>query len=166
MTTVLTQTGLGNVPLEILSIVVLWILLTTFGFSMGASRLDALALTFLTATLLLQHLTAAWTVGSMLGGLTGWVGAVVPTTALVILCYLAFLRLCDADFSDGGGIMSAGISAAAVVIIILSLWASSFTAIYPFPGILSSVFAPAYTFWWLVGALAALAIARQRRMWN
>lgn len=164
---VLSYAGLGSVPFEILGIIALWILLSLFGFSMGASRLDAIALTLLTATLLLQHLTAAWAVGSMLGGLgTGWIGAVVPTAVLVTLCYLAFLRLCDAGFSDGGGIISAALSALAVVIIILSLWAASFTTIYPFPGILTSLFASAYTFWWLVGALGALALARQKRMWD
>lgn len=142
-------------------------MLTVFGFSMGSSRLDAVGLTFLTAALLVQHVSSAWLVGNAIGGIEStWTSTLVAVSSLVIVCYLVFLRLCDTGFVDSGGMISAGISALAVIAIALALWASSFATLYPFPEMFAPLFTPAYTFWWLVGALGVLAIARQKRLWS
>lgn len=162
----ISQLGLASFP-EALVIVGAWVLLTVFGFTMGSSRLDAVGLTFLTAALLVQHVSSAWLVGSAIGGIEStWTSTLIAVMALVIVCYLVFLRLCDTGFVDSGGLVSAGLSALAVVAIVLTLWASAFPTIYPFPALLAPIFTPSYTFWWLVGSLAVLAIVRQKRMWS
>ena len=162
----ISQLGLAHFPLELMLIIGAWVLLTVFGFSMGSSRLDAVGLTFITAALLIQHVSSAWLVGNAIGGIEStWTSTLVVTSALVIVCYLVFLRLCDTGFVDSGGFISAGLSALAVISITLTLWASSFATIQPFPELLVPVFASAYTFWWLVGSLAVLAIVRQKRLW-
>jgi len=155
-----------GISIDLLAIVSTWFLLSIFGFAMGASRLDALAFAMLTATVLKPFATTAMFLASLLSGMSPFIATIVVVGGLFILCYLAGLRLCDTGFVDSGGIISSGLSALAVVAIGLTLWNSAYTTMWPFPLELSPVFGTQFTLWWLLGSIAILAIARQKRMWN
>src|SRR3989338_716081 len=89
----ISQLGLAHFPLELLLIIGAWVLLTVFGFSMGSSRLDAVGLTFITATLLIQHVSSAWLVGNAIGGIEStWTSTLVVTNDLDPLSRLFLLK--------------------------------------------------------------------------
>jgi hypothetical protein len=165
MEALLSQIGLGAVPIEIFAILSVWLLLTGIGYQLGNFRLDAIALSFIVATFLAQYIYSAWIVGAMLGGLgSPQIEIVVATGALTIACYLIFRRICDTGFVGGGSLISSAVSAIAVVAIMLALWSTALTTTYPFPVLLAPFFTASFTLLWLLGGLAVLSIMRQNKL--
>ncbi|MBI4067949.1 hypothetical protein HY413_00890 [Candidatus Kaiserbacteria bacterium] len=160
-----TVNGLGA-SIDLLSIVGVWFLLSVFGFAMGASRLDALGFSMITATLLKPFAATAMFLAPLILGLAPFIATITTIGGLLIVCYLAGLRLCDTGFVDSGGMIGSAVSALAIIAIGLALWNSAYATVWPFPLELSPIFGAQFTLWWLLGSIAILAIARQKRTWN
>jgi len=162
-TTILTL--LDKFPSELLVLVGIWVLLSVFGFTIGASRVHALGLTGIALSFLSPFVSYAWLITSLTGGDDStWMESFLLQVVIGALLYYMFSRLCDPGFSDGGEMVSAAISALATVAILTAVWSTSFTNLWPFPEILLPLFALKYFFWWIIGSLGVLAIMHQRRL--
>lgn len=163
-----TMEFLLQFPVEILFTGALWFVLAVYAFSMGTSRLNAIALALTISGLLFVHIATAWPLG---GGATEsaspWASSVVVFGVLALIYYGVARRMTGETFEETGAIVSSVIGALAVVAIFLALWSNipALASFQPFPAPLGPYFGAQFFFWWMFGSLVALAAMSQNRFW-
>lgn len=163
-----TTSYIAQFPTELFFIAALWLVASAFAYKSGVSRISAITLALVTTGLLFPILSVTWPFPNMgTDSAAGWASSII-TFALLAGALIFIMRRIGVDSGmDGGRAGASVISAIAFTIAALALWAyvPAIYSFYPFPALLAPYFAIQYFFWWIMGALATLAVISQNRIW-
>lgn len=129
----------------------------------GLGRVSALSLALVVALILAPTLTETYFLSGVLEQFSAspWFG-LGSFIVLAIVLYFG-LRLITEDNGYGTGFLQALLGATGAIIVILVAWQrlESANQIWDFGTRIDTLFSTPFIFWWLIGAIALLAIARR-----
>ena len=128
----------------------------------GVGRSIACALSFSSASVLLNLLPHTVMLESVTSRLSGVYASSLTYAVFFILSYVAIRRMTSSYGDMGGEVLSSFFSALAVTFLLLAFWVTTpaLSALWMFGPFFQSVFASAYTLWWMLAGYTILAVTR------